>query len=155
MKVRMLESIAGHAMPHYGIDKTFSLAPGDQLELHDDLAAKWIGSKIAEPLRVQAGTVGDLAKHTKAELIAFGSAQLGLDLDASMRKEQILSAIQKKLADRLDQAIGGADADDDAEDENVESPHDAETSEADHPGEAEDVEIPNAGTERPAETAGE
>ncbi|HEV2463552.1 MAG TPA: hypothetical protein VGT04_07095 [Acidobacteriaceae bacterium] len=44
----MLESIAGHAMPHYGITGTFSLAPGDEPELHDELAAKWISSGIAE-----------------------------------------------------------------------------------------------------------
>lgn len=48
MKVRMLVSIAGLAMPHYGITGTYSLAPGDVLELHDELAEKWIASKHAE-----------------------------------------------------------------------------------------------------------
>ena len=48
MKVRMLVSIAGLAMPHYGITGTYSLAPGDVLELHDELAEKWIASGHAE-----------------------------------------------------------------------------------------------------------
>lgn len=50
MKVRMLVSIAGLAMPHYGITGTYSLAPGDVLELHDELAEKWIASGHAEAI---------------------------------------------------------------------------------------------------------
>lgn len=48
MKVRMCISIAGLAMPHYGITSDYSLSPGDVLELHDELAGKWLASGHAE-----------------------------------------------------------------------------------------------------------
>lgn len=44
----MLISIAGLPMPQYGIATDYSLSPGDVLELHDELAEKWIASGHAE-----------------------------------------------------------------------------------------------------------
>jgi len=53
MKVRILVSLAGLPMPHYGITSDFALQPGDVLELHDELAEKWVGSGKAEPVVVE------------------------------------------------------------------------------------------------------
>jgi hypothetical protein len=41
MKVRILEPIAGNADERYGL-ADFSFRPGEEVELHDDLAAAWI-----------------------------------------------------------------------------------------------------------------
>lgn len=48
MKVRMKVSIAGHAMPSHGITQDFSFVPGDEVDLSDDLAKKWIEAAHAE-----------------------------------------------------------------------------------------------------------
>lgn len=54
MKVRILKSIAGLAMPQYGITSIFALQPGDVLDLHDELARKWISSRIAKAVKPAA-----------------------------------------------------------------------------------------------------
>lgn len=53
MKVRMLVSIAGNAMPQYGIAGTFSFAPGEVVELHGELAEKWVASGNAELVAIE------------------------------------------------------------------------------------------------------
>ena len=58
MKVRILVSLAGLPMPHYGIDSIWRLSAGDVLDLHDELAGKWIGSGFAERTRAKAGPAG-------------------------------------------------------------------------------------------------
>lgn len=110
MKVRMLVSIAGHAMPHYGIMGTFSFAPGEAVELHEDLADKWIESGLAE--NVAPADLGNLQKKTKAELLAFAKKG-GLDLDPTSRKEAIIGAIRAKIEDGIQ--MGFASISDDAD----------------------------------------
>jgi len=50
MKVRILVSIAGLPMPEYGVTSYFALQAGDELELHDELAQKWIASGKVESI---------------------------------------------------------------------------------------------------------
>jgi hypothetical protein len=49
MKVRMCVSIAGHPEPRYDLD-SFSFAPGDEVDLHPELAAAWLASGHAEEI---------------------------------------------------------------------------------------------------------
>lgn len=49
MKVRMTVSIAGNAEPRYELPE-FSFAPGDEVELHPELAAAWIAAGHAEAM---------------------------------------------------------------------------------------------------------
>jgi hypothetical protein len=46
MKIRILQSIAGHAEPRYGL-ADFSFPPGAVVDVQEDLAKAWIASKIA------------------------------------------------------------------------------------------------------------
>lgn len=52
-KVKMLVSIAGHAEPRYD-HADFSLAPGDVVELHPDLADAWVKGGHAEAAKKNA-----------------------------------------------------------------------------------------------------
>lgn len=117
MKVRMLVSIAGHAMPHYGITGTFSFAPGEVIDLHDELADKWIESGLAEASSNTSADFGNLQKKTKAQLLAFGKEQLHLELDPSLRKDAIISAICAKLEESLERSFAFAPDGDDGEDD--------------------------------------
>lgn len=49
MFVKIQTSIAGHADPRYELDD-FSFRPGEEVEVHDDLAAAWIESGVAAPI---------------------------------------------------------------------------------------------------------
>lgn len=50
MKVRMRVSIAGNPEPRYGLATSFSFAPGDEVDLHPDLAAAWLANGHAEEI---------------------------------------------------------------------------------------------------------
>ena len=49
MKVKILTSIAGHADPRYDL-RDFSFRPGEEADVHDELAAAWIESGVAVAL---------------------------------------------------------------------------------------------------------
>lgn len=51
--IRMLVSIAGHGIPEFDLPD-FSFAPGDEIDLHDELAQKWVESGIAEVAKPKA-----------------------------------------------------------------------------------------------------
>jgi hypothetical protein len=55
MKVRMCVSIAGHAEPLYELPE-FSFAPGDEVDLHADLAKAWISCGHAEKISRRKAT---------------------------------------------------------------------------------------------------
>ena len=46
MKIKMLQSIAGHADPHHGL-ANFSFPPGCVVDVAEPLAKAWIASDIA------------------------------------------------------------------------------------------------------------
>ena len=46
MKIVILQSIAGHADPRYDL-ADFSFAPGESVDIHQDLAVAWVDSGIA------------------------------------------------------------------------------------------------------------
>jgi len=47
MKILMLQSIAGHAVPRYGL-ADFGFAPGSVIEIDDELAQAWVDAGIAK-----------------------------------------------------------------------------------------------------------
>lgn len=49
MKIKIKQSIAGNADESYGLE-SFSFAPGQVVEIHDELAAAWLASEVAEPV---------------------------------------------------------------------------------------------------------
>jgi hypothetical protein len=53
MKVRMRVSVAGNPEPRYDL-ASFSFAPGDEVDLHPELAAAWLASGHAEEIPVAA-----------------------------------------------------------------------------------------------------
>jgi hypothetical protein len=48
-RVKILVSIAGHAMPNYDLED-FAYQPGQEVEINDGLALRWIDGGIAEAL---------------------------------------------------------------------------------------------------------
>ena len=48
VRVRVLTSVAGMPMPHYGIPGQFGYQPGQVVSLHPQLAEAWINSGIVE-----------------------------------------------------------------------------------------------------------
>ena len=48
-RVRILMSIAGHAMPAYSLED-FAFQPGQEVEINDGLALRWADGGIAELL---------------------------------------------------------------------------------------------------------
>jgi hypothetical protein len=50
MKVTMQQSIAGHADPRYDL-ADFSFAPGEIVDMNDELAGYWIAAGIAAPYK--------------------------------------------------------------------------------------------------------
>jgi hypothetical protein len=49
IRVKMLVSIGGLAVPIYGLEE-FSFEPGQIVELHPDLARSWISGGLAEAI---------------------------------------------------------------------------------------------------------
>lgn len=50
MKIQILQSIAGHAVPHYRLAE-FGFPPGAVIEINDELAAAWVEAGIAKPAK--------------------------------------------------------------------------------------------------------
>jgi hypothetical protein len=48
VRVRILTSIAGLALPHYNIPGDFGYQPGQIVSMHPELAEAWIDSGIVE-----------------------------------------------------------------------------------------------------------
>ena len=49
VRVKILMSIAGHAMPNYSLED-FAFQPGQEVEINDGLALRWSEGGIAELL---------------------------------------------------------------------------------------------------------
>jgi hypothetical protein len=60
MKIKMIQSIAGHADPRYEI-ADFAFRPGEEVDVFDSLAEAWIASGVAVAV-VEAGGKIDPAR---------------------------------------------------------------------------------------------
>jgi hypothetical protein len=98
MKIRMQVSIAGLAEPLYGLPE-FSFAPGQVVDVDPVLAAHWLacGHAAAVPALAADLTFADLNSKTKAQLIGIAKQQLMLDVDSTIRKDDLINRITEAL----------------------------------------------------------
>lgn len=66
MRVKVLEARAGLADERYNLPD-FSFRPGEEVELHDDLAAAWIESGIAAAVEEAEPAEAEPIRHSHHE----------------------------------------------------------------------------------------
>lgn len=107
MKIKMLQSIAGHAEPRYRL-ADFGFAPGAVLEIHDELAKAWIAGKIALAAERSAKLTMPVEVYTldadHPSVVAF----LGAEEEAQAKAEK--PQPEESAAEPVDAEQGDAEA---------------------------------------------